>query len=212
MTEELGPLRQAMSDLAEHGGRTDLYERTLQRSRQQQRRVAVAGSAAVAVAVLAIGGGVAFVAADRPNPSTPIATGQPAPSATPAPTPTVTPSSPAPSSANPSSTAPSRTAPSSRSKPPSSTPTSDRPRYPDCPSPRTLERLADLPEDWSFPAPGVNCWRTWATAKPEGPNRGDGIFLFRYTSGGGWRYHSQGSAYACADLGITSGKPPFRHF
>jgi len=205
MTEELGPLRQAMSDLAEHGGHTDLYERTLHRSRQQQRRVALAGSAAVAAAVLAIGGGVAFIAADRPNPSTPIATGQPAPS--PAPTPTLTPSSPAPSSATPRSTAPSRTAPSSKS--PSSTPTSNQPRYPDCPSPKTLERLADLPEDWYFPASGVDCWRTWATAEPAGPDRGGGIYLFRYTTGGGWKYHSQGSAYDCADLGITSGNPPF---
>ncbi|WP_276320374.1 hypothetical protein [Micromonospora zingiberis] len=38
MTDNLGPLRQAMSDLSEHGGSVDLYERSLRKSRQSNLR------------------------------------------------------------------------------------------------------------------------------------------------------------------------------
>jgi hypothetical protein len=46
-------------------------------------------------------------------------------------------------------------------------------------------------------------------ADSEGPTPSDGVYLFQYRTGSGWRYHSQGSAFDCADLGITSGNPPF---
>jgi hypothetical protein len=188
MTDDLGPLRQAMSDLAEHGGSTDLYERSLHKSRQLQRRTAVATGAAAVAAVFAIGGAVALAAAGGPGPSTPVATQPPAPSATPT------------SAAPPSSTS---------ARPPSSTPASRRPKYPDCPSAKTLEKLVDLPKDWYLVPSSVECWRVWATAEPDGPNRGDGVYLFQYKSGTGWRFHSEGSGYDCDDLGITSGSPPF---
>ncbi|MEQ4304032.1 hypothetical protein ABNF97_22065 [Plantactinospora sp. B6F1] len=198
MTDNLGPLRQAMSDLAEHGGSADMYERSLHRSRQVQRRARVATAATAGVAVFAIGGAVALATANRPNP--------PAPVATQAPSPSVGPTSAAPSVA-PTPAAPSRT-PQSPSPDPS-TRTSNRPRYPDCPSAKALERLADLPKDWHFVPSRVQCWRNWATASPEGPTVGDGIYLFQYRAGTGWRYHSQGSGYRCEDLGITTGNPPF---
>ncbi|MEU8419526.1 hypothetical protein AB0C15_01440 [Micromonospora sp. NPDC048835] len=70
MTDDLGPLRQAMSDLSEHGGAADLYERTLRRSRQSQRRTALATAAAATVVVFAIGGTVAAATRDRPDPPT----------------------------------------------------------------------------------------------------------------------------------------------
>ncbi|GAA0524248.1 hypothetical protein GCM10010172_00820 [Paractinoplanes ferrugineus] len=74
MTDNLGPLRQAMSDLSEHGGSTDLYERSLRKSRQSQRRAALATGAAAVAVVFAVGGTVAFVADHRSGPpSTPVA-------------------------------------------------------------------------------------------------------------------------------------------
>ncbi|GIM93260.1 hypothetical protein [Paractinoplanes toevensis] len=71
MTDNLGPLRQAMSDLSEHGGSTDLYERTLRRSRQSQRRATAAAGVAAAAVVFAIGGTVALAAGHRPGPVPP---------------------------------------------------------------------------------------------------------------------------------------------
>ena len=71
MTDDLGPLRQAMSDLSEHGGTTDMYERSLRKSRQSQRRATIATGAAAAAVVFAIGGTVALAAGHRSNPSTP---------------------------------------------------------------------------------------------------------------------------------------------
>jgi hypothetical protein len=196
MTDNLGPLRRAMSDLAEHGGSADLYERTLRKSRQTQRRTALAGGAAAVV--FAIGGAVAIAAANRPEPSTPVATPPPAPR--------VTPSSAGPST-TPSLSAPSTTPASSA--PALSAHASNRPRYPDCPSAKTLEKLAGLPKDWHIVASSVECWRTWASAGAKGPTPGDGIFLFQYKAGTGWRFHGEGSGMRCQDLGITSGNPPF---
>ncbi|WP_410816440.1 hypothetical protein [Micromonospora sp. 050-3] len=71
MTDDLGPLRQAMSDLSEHGGTTDMYERALRRSRQVQRRRAVTTGAAAVAVMFAIGGTVAFATRHRPDPPTP---------------------------------------------------------------------------------------------------------------------------------------------
>jgi hypothetical protein len=74
-----------------------------------------------------------------------------------------------------------------------------------CPPAKEFEKLVDLPEGWHFKR--VKCWKSWATAEPEGPNKGDGIYLFRYASDAGWRYHSQGSGYFCKDLGINESAP-----
>ena len=71
MTDDLGPLRQAMSDLSEYGGATDMYEPALRRSRKQQRRTAVATGAASVAVVFAIGGTVAVAIRHRPDPPTP---------------------------------------------------------------------------------------------------------------------------------------------
>ena len=71
MTDDLGPLRQAMSDLSEYGGAADMYERSLRRSRQQQRRTAVATGAAAVAMVFAIGGTVAFATRHQPGPLPP---------------------------------------------------------------------------------------------------------------------------------------------
>ncbi|WP_089154506.1 hypothetical protein [Micromonospora sp. NBS 11-29] len=68
MTDDLGPLRQAMAELSEHGGSADLYERSLRRSRQSQRRAVLATGTAAAAMVCAVGGAVAF-AVSRPDPS-----------------------------------------------------------------------------------------------------------------------------------------------
>jgi len=201
MTDDFGPLRQAMSDLAEHGGTTDMYGRSLRKSRQSQRRAAIITGVSAAAVVFAIGGGVAVTTAGRPvTPPPPLASQAPAPS--------VAPSSAAPST-TPSPSPPSAPRTTPPSSPPSSTRTVDRPQYPDCPSAKALEELVDLPKGWHFVESSVECWRVWATADPQGPTAGDGIYLFRYKAGTGWRYHSQGSGYDCKDLGITSGNPPF---
>ncbi|MFC6019730.1 hypothetical protein ACFP2T_26425 [Plantactinospora solaniradicis] len=76
-----------------------------------------------------------------------------------------------------------------------------------CPSAKALEKLADLPRGWHIVASSVECWKEWATADPEGPTVGDGVYLFRYKAGSGWRYHSQGSGYHCKDLGINEAAP-----
>ncbi len=76
-----------------------------------------------------------------------------------------------------------------------------------CPSAKALEKLVDLPKSWHFVPSSVECWKGWATAAPEGPNTGDGVYLFRHKSGTGWRYHSQGSGYHCKELGINEAAP-----
>ncbi|MEV7989875.1 hypothetical protein [Micromonospora sp. NPDC085948] len=71
MTDNLGPLRQAMADLSEHGGTADMYERALRTSRQAQRRMAVTTGAAAVAVVFAIGATVAVAAnrrSDTPSP------------------------------------------------------------------------------------------------------------------------------------------------
>jgi hypothetical protein len=132
-------------------------------------------------------------------------------------TPAAAPASTAPTSAAPISTAPTSTAagsaaataaassPAPASAPPAATSSPSAARG--CPSAASLEKLADLPAGWSFPAASVECWRDWAWAAPDGPNRGDGIYLFQHDAKG-WRLHSEGSGYQCADLGIT-GRAPF---
>ncbi|MEU7981771.1 hypothetical protein AB0B63_24975 [Micromonospora sp. NPDC049081] len=160
MTDDLGPLRQAMSDLSEHGGSADLYERTLRRSRQTQRRATIATGVAAATVVFAIGGTVAFVAGHRPDASTPAA---------------------APSGAGPG--------------------------QPDCPSVETLGSLVELPPDWSFASPQVQCVQTWATADVKRPSGGNIRYLFHYTAEVGWRYQDQGAGWDCKKLGLTQPAP-----
>lgn len=69
-----------------------------------------------------------------------------------------------------------------------------------CPSARTLEGLADLPEGWSFDS--VTCAGDWAAADPRTPTPADGFYLFK-KSGADWKYHSEGSGYECEELGLT---------
>ncbi|MBU2669888.1 hypothetical protein KOI35_40895 [Actinoplanes bogorensis] len=114
-------------------------------------------------------------------------------------------------SATPSSSPASSSAPAPSSSAPVPAPsTSSRSLGPEhgsgvCPPAKEFEKLADLPEGWHFPS--VKCWKSWAFAAPEGPGVGDGIYLFRYVSSKGWRYHSQGSGYMCEDLGIHEPAP-----
>jgi hypothetical protein len=106
----------------------------------------------------------------------------------------------------PSSAAPKATAPATSR--PVATRTPDRPAgVAKCPSAKALEKLADLPEDWYFVPSTVECWKGWARATPDGPDHGDGFYLFRYKAGNGWKYHSQGSAYECQELGIKEESP-----
>ncbi|KWV34644.1 hypothetical protein [Micromonospora rifamycinica] len=75
MTDSLGPLRQAMAELSEHGGSADLYEGALHRSRRSQRRAAVATGVAAVAVVSALGGVVALAVGHRSDLSgTPAAT------------------------------------------------------------------------------------------------------------------------------------------
>jgi hypothetical protein len=76
-----------------------------------------------------------------------------------------------------------------------------------CPSAKTLETLVDLPKGWSFPQSGVACVKDWASANPKRPTAGDGVYLFHYKSGTGWRYYDQGSGWDCKDLGLTVPAP-----
>ncbi|GGM11959.1 MULTISPECIES: hypothetical protein [Micromonospora] len=74
-----------------------------------------------------------------------------------------------------------------------------------CPSGATLQKLVELPEGVTFG--GVECVQGWAGADPQGPNVGDGVYLFRHTAGTGWKYYGEGSGYDCADLGVTEPAP-----
>ncbi|HWS32230.1 MAG TPA: hypothetical protein VN408_05740 [Actinoplanes sp.] len=69
----------------------------------------------------------------------------------------------------------------------------------ECPSAETLEGLVKLPTDWRFVK--VECVQGWAAADPEGPNPGDGVYLFKKT-GSTWKLHGEGSGYDCRDLGL----------
>ncbi|MEV6637701.1 hypothetical protein AB0M54_43925 [Actinoplanes sp. NPDC051470] len=117
-------------------------------------------------------------------------------------------------SAAPTSAAPAPTAEATSTA--AATPTSTRPATKQpvttaaagkCPSAKALEKLTDLPKDWHFVPSSVECWKGWATASPEGPATGDGVYLFRNQAGSGWRYHSQGSGYHCKELGINEAAP-----
>ncbi|MEU8230091.1 hypothetical protein AB0C12_10865 [Actinoplanes sp. NPDC048967] len=129
-------------------------------------------------------------------------------------------STPAPIAAAPPSTAPTTAAPTTEAtkvpdtKSPTGPVATEAANGVECPPAKTLERVArdrgvptneSLPENWNFVQ--VKCWKDWATAGVKGPNTGDGVYLFQYRAGSGWRYHSQGSGYHCEDLGIKEDAP-----
>ncbi|MEU7974239.1 hypothetical protein AB0B48_19615 [Micromonospora sp. NPDC049089] len=74
-----------------------------------------------------------------------------------------------------------------------------------CPSAKTLEALVELPKGWTFA--GVECVKDWAGADPQGPKAGDGVYLFHFVTGTGWKYYGEGSGYDCKDLGLTEPAP-----
>jgi hypothetical protein len=107
---------------------------------------------------------------------------------------------------------PSSAPPSSRTaKPPPSTRSAALPRN-GCPvSAATLNRVPGLPAGYRITPDTVDCWKNWATGWDR-KQIGDGMDLFRYTSGTGWRLHSQGSSFECDNLGIRvdpDDPPPF---
>ncbi|MGC4755417.1 hypothetical protein [Micromonospora trifolii] len=69
----------------------------------------------------------------------------------------------------------------------------------------TLQTLVELPKGWTFGS--VQCVKDWAGADPQGPNAGDGVYLFHYVTGTGWKYYGDGSGYDCKDLGLTEPAP-----
>ncbi|MBW4704410.1 hypothetical protein [Micromonospora sp. RL09-050-HVF-A] len=75
----------------------------------------------------------------------------------------------------------------------------------DCPSASTLQKLVELPAGMTFGK--VECVKDWAGAAPQGPKAGDGVYLFHYTAGTGWKYYGEGSGHDCKDLGLTVPAP-----
>ncbi|MFI9641371.1 hypothetical protein ACIG87_15125 [Micromonospora sp. NPDC051925] len=75
----------------------------------------------------------------------------------------------------------------------------------DCPSGTILQSLVELPKGASFGS--VECVKDWAGADPQGANVGDGVYLFHYKAGTGWKYYGEGSGYDCKDLGLTESAP-----
>jgi hypothetical protein len=75
----------------------------------------------------------------------------------------------------------------------------------DCPSGTTLQTLVELPKGVTFGS--IQCVKDWAGADPQGPNTGDGVYLFHYKAGTGWKYYGEGSGYDCEDLGLSEPAP-----
>ncbi|GAA0524231.1 hypothetical protein GCM10010172_00800 [Paractinoplanes ferrugineus] len=75
----------------------------------------------------------------------------------------------------------------------------------DCPSAATLQKLVELPKGVALGS--IKCVQGWAGADPQGANVGDGVYLFHYKAGTGWKYYGDGSGYDCKDLGITKPAP-----
>ena len=75
----------------------------------------------------------------------------------------------------------------------------------------TLQKVAQLPAGYRLT--DVECWHGWASAGEiaSSPDRqGDGLIVFRYTAGRGWRKWGEGSALNCDEMGIKKipGDPP----
>ncbi|MGA5304789.1 hypothetical protein ACPCHT_33110 [Nucisporomicrobium flavum] len=201
--DDLPVLRQAMAGLAEHGGSTDLYDRTLRTSRRLARRRAIASGGAVAAAVLAIGVPVAL-AQRQQSPALPPAT-VPSVGATTAPT-TPAPTATLSRTVTPTGTTPTRRETAHRPSSPR-TSTSSRPAGTGCPvSAATLEKAADYPEGYRIKPADVRCSQGWATAALTAPSpdqQGDGLVIFKYSPGAGtWKKVGEGSDIRCADFGM----------
>ncbi|WP_328340749.1 SPOR domain-containing protein [Micromonospora sp. NBC_00421] len=97
---------------------------------------------------------------------------------------------------------PATTATKPATKPAATKPATTSPK---CPSAKALESLVELPKGMTFG--GVECVKDWAGADPQGPKAGDGVYLFHYTAGTGWKYYGEGSGYDCKDLGLTEPAP-----
>ncbi|UQU66685.1 hypothetical protein COUCH_10640 [Couchioplanes caeruleus] len=203
--DDLPVLRRAMAGLAEHGGSTDLYDRTLRTSRRLARRRAIASGGAVAAAVLAIGVPVAL-AQRQQSPVLPPAT---VPSADPSVS--AEPSTPATTATPRRTVTPAGTTPTRRETThrPSSPRTSSSSRPPDtgCPvSAATLEDAAGLPAGYRIKPADIRCSQGWATAGVTAPSpeqQGDGVIIFKYTrSTKTWKKAGEGSDVQCADYGM----------
>jgi hypothetical protein len=186
MSDDLNRLRQSMSQLAEHGGNTDLHERALQTSRRMDRRRAIASG--VAVAVLTIGVSLALIQRQQSHP-------------TPADTATAPATAPATGTATPGPS----TGPTPTSRPTSSSPSAPgRSTSGDgCPvSASALDKVADYPVGWKIDAASIRCSRGWAVAgviAPTPDQQGNGVIVFRYDTGTGkWKKKGEGSDIECA--------------
>ena len=176
MSNDFDRLRQTMSELSEHGGNTDLYDRSVLASRRMTRNRRVSAGLAVAAATVAIAAPVALADARRsaPAPITP-ATGAPVPTTTMAPPSLPASSSPAVSRAPAGSRSPSAAAADG------------------CPLTAKMLKPGTGISDWSK----IECHSPWAIAVPgEGATGGDGVFVFRY-SAGRWTEAGQGSSEYC---------------
>ena len=201
MSDDLNVLRRTMAELSEHGGSTDLYDRTLHTSRRLGRRRAAASGAAVAAAVLVIGVPVALADRRQP-PSLPTAT-IPAPS--PAPSPSSTSAAPVePKATTPKAQVTHRETPRDR---PSSKSSSAPPDTDGCPvKASALQRAADLPDGYRIDASSIRCSKGWALAgliAPSPDMQGDGEYVFEYDPDAGrWKKKGEGSAIRCGEFGI----------
>ncbi|MFI7602318.1 hypothetical protein [Actinoplanes sp. NPDC049681] len=203
--DDLHHLRRTMADLAEHGGTSDLYERTLRTSRRLARRRAVVSGTALAAAVLAIGVPIALVHRQQP-PATPAA---PAPSLSTAPstanplhraTPPSRPAAPRTSTTTPTTPA---THNQATSRPPSSSPAVTD----GCPvKAPTLQEAAHLDAGWRIKASSIRCSQGWATSELTAPTpeqQGDGLVLFKYdATTKAWKRKAEGSSFSCSEYGI----------
>ncbi|MEV4702269.1 hypothetical protein [Actinoplanes sp. NPDC049316] len=202
--DDLPVLRQAMAGLAEHGGSTDLYDRTVHTSRRLGRRRAIASGGAVAAAVLAIGVPVAL-AQRQQSPALPPATVPSAStSAEPStPAPTATPSR----TVTPTGTTPTRRETTHRPSSPRTSSPPSRPADTGCPvSAAILEEAADYPAGYRIKPADIRCSQGWATAALTAPSpeqQGDGVVIFQYTRATKtWKKVGEGSDVQCADYGM----------
>ncbi|MEU7614019.1 hypothetical protein [Micromonospora sp. NPDC049204] len=75
----------------------------------------------------------------------------------------------------------------------------------ECPTVEALQKLVELPKGSSLTT--VQCVKDWAAADPQGPSTGDGVYLFHFVAGTGWKYSDQGSGWDCKELGLTEPAP-----
>jgi hypothetical protein len=189
MSDDFGRLRGALTDLAEHGGSPDLYERTIRTSQRLQRqRVFAIGGVAAAV-VVAIGVGVAAAGSPQAAPPPPAAG---SPSAHPSAAPSVL---------------------THQTRPDTAVVTSPTGTSHCSVAAATLNKA--LPAEYKvngfqLTQDTVRCWKNYAWAT-DSNWQGDGDALFRHSSTG-WHFLSEGSALVCADLGVKvdpKDPPPF---